>query len=145
IDVTRIVAHEKCGEVRDFVDGAKAVQRAAIERQLFELWARQHARERALRGDRPGSNSVHANTAVRPLDGEAASERINPGFGDGRGNDISRADRRVSCGDAEHGSAAFLAEPTASAGESGMQRAFKYDVDHRLPGPWREFFTAGNE
>lgn len=101
----------------------------AVEGQRLELREREDARESALRGNGAWGDSVHADAAIAPFYGEAAGEGFDAGFGDGRGNDVSRTDRRVGCGDVQYGAFVFGFEPAASARHSGVESAVENDAD----------------
>src|SRR5271166_6580243 len=80
VDVAGAVADQKCGEVGQLLRGAEAVERIAVEREGFELGARHQARECALRRNGAGSDGVHADSTIAPLDSETAGERFDSGF-----------------------------------------------------------------
>src|SRR5579863_7298469 len=71
INVGGAVADQEGGQVGQFLRGAKAVHRITIESQWFELRKWQDAGESALGGNWTGSDRVHADAAIAPLDGEA--------------------------------------------------------------------------
>ena len=121
------------------------MQRIAIKSNGLESRMRQQAREGSLRGDRARGDSVHADTAIAPFHSQTARQSFHSGLGDGRGNDISRANGRVGGRDAKHRAGTFCCKPPSSAGHRAVQGAHQDDVDHRLPGARREFFGPGDE
>src|SRR5260370_42116295 len=117
--------------------------RVAFEGESFKFGAGQNAGECALRWDRSGSDGVHANAAVAPLDGEAASEGFDSCFRNGRGDDISGSDGSVGGGNAEDCATVTGLEPAAAACHGGVQRAHEHDADDRFESARGEVFGAG--
>src|SRR5258708_9399939 len=145
IDVAGAVAYQKCRQIGQLFDRAEAVQRVAIESELFEVRTGQDSGEGSLRGNGTGGNRVHANAAIAPLDGEAASESFDAGFRDGGGDNVSRTRRRVGCGYAEYSSMVASSDPAASAGHGCMERAHEHDADYRIECAGGKILGAGDE
>src|SRR5260370_31987366 len=145
IDVAGAVAYQKCRQIGQLFDRAEAVQRVAIESELFEVRTGQDSGEGSLRGNGTGGNRVHANAAIAPFDSEAASESFDAGFGDGGGDNVSRTRRRVGRGYAEYSSTVAGFDPAPSAGHGCMERAHEHDTDYGIEGAGGKIFGAGDE
>ena len=145
VDVGGAVAHQKRSEVGQLFDRAESMLRIAVEGEGFQFRARQDAGERALRGNGAGSNGVHADAAVAPLDGEAAGEGFDSGFGNSGRHDVGRANGRVRGGNAEDGTAVRGFEPAAAAGQGAVEGSHEHDADNGVPCAGRKVFGAGDE
>ena len=92
-----------------------------------------------------GSDGVHANSAIAPLDSETASQGFDSGFRDRGWYNVGRAHRGIGSGDAEDGARMTGVEPAASAGHGGVQRAEQHNADHGFERARRKLFGARDE
>ena len=110
------------------------MDRISVEGERFQFGARQDSGECALGGDGAGGDGIHANTAIAPLDGQAADEGFDAGFGNGGRDDVGRADGRVGGRDAEDYAGMFRFEPATSAGHGRMERSHEHNADDGFEG-----------
>src|SRR5581483_3352608 len=88
IDISAAVAHQKCSEIGEFLHSPKATDRNALGSCGLQVRTGQYAREGTFGGDRPGSNGVHADSAVSPLNRQTARQRLHSRLSHGGRNNI---------------------------------------------------------
>src|SRR5262245_59873640 len=137
VDVTRRVRAEKyCGRF-DVLDQAKAAERDALPKLLFDRFRYEVLHAFGVFNG-TGRDGVHANAIASPFNREIASKRIDACLGGRHVKLHWRAEIVKRGADVENLTAMFLQLCQCRA--TDVERSLQIDIDHRAESVWREFF-----